>query len=107
MSTQKAEQAVSKLPNSRQLSVSTRIHEVEVLTIPDACCNHIRDCQTRALLFRVIHPCILGLARRIRDGGPGKNVWVNGPRLTERQDYGYEESEDARGHVHSDFARIE
>ena len=78
---------------------------MEGLTIPGACCDHIRDCQTGVQLFCVIHPRILGLARRIRDGD--KNVLANTPNLREREDCCYEEREDATSHACSGAARIE
>ena len=81
-----------------------QIPEMEGLTIPGARCDHVRDCQTGALLFCVIHPRIFGLARRIRNGD--ENVWVNSPHLRERKDYGNEKRNDLRGHVCSNDPRI-
>lgn len=106
MSTQKAELVVSKLSNFRQKNKRfIQIPEIKQLAITGARCDHVCDRQTGVVLFRVVHPRILGLARRIRDGD--KDVWASAPHLGEREDYGYEERQNARGHVCSAVARIE
>lgn len=49
-----------------QMSDSWYIVAVMVgLAVSDACPDHVRDRQTWALLFHIVHPTIFGLARRI------------------------------------------